>query len=240
MKKTNEKTLGRGDFVKFAELLGVKIAVGRREELLRELLRMHGVGGVVNTLNPEIMALSRENAVLSLALSRSFNIPDGIGVGMVLTSRGYQADVYPGVELGEDLLASERVRLAIIGGREGVADRALGRLSQKYPGVTPAFAECGYNIDEEKLSGLMEKERPSAVFVCLGAPRQEIFASRMSERYPGVLFLCLGGSVDVYSGNVRRAPRIIRAMHLEWLWRTVREPSRIVRLGKSLSFFKHL
>lgn len=226
--------------MEFVSILGVRIAAGERKELLRAVAEMVGRGGVVSTPNPEIMTLSTENSELREALTNSFNIPDGIGVCRVIASLGYRSDVYPGVELGEELLSVAKPRLAIIGGKEGVAKRALERLSLEHEGITPTFAACGYGIDEEKIVSEIRTLAPSVVFVCLGAPRQEIFAARLHSLFPGVLFMTLGGSVDVYAGEVKRAPRILRDLRLEWLYRILREPSRIGRFKKSISFFSRI
>ena len=220
-------------------ILGIPILAGKREEMLKEIADLVSVGGVVATLNPEIMAMAFENRELYRVLRESVNVPDGIGVVKELSSRGTVSSVYPGVELGEDILKGRRLRLGIIGGREGVAKRALRRLSEKHNGVVPLFAESGYGITEKRAEEMIGRMRPDVVFVCLGAPKQELFSFLLHRKFQGVLFLALGGSVDVYSGDVRRAPLLLRRMHLEWLFRIAREPSRIFRFKRSLSFFRY-
>ena len=164
------------------------------------------------------------------------NIPDGIGVCHALHRRGIKAERLPGVELG-DLLLEGGVRFAIIGGRAGVAAEAAERLAGKHRGAVPVLSECGYAIRERDYIDRIKSCRPAVVFVCLGTPRQELFIRRAYAEYPAALYVALGGSADVYSGRVERAPLVFQRAGLEWLWRTAREPERVGRLISAAPFF---
>ena len=108
--------------VKREMIFGIPILAGGREDMLSEILGLVDVGGVVATLNPEIMARTVENEELRRVLMRSTNVPDGIGVVKELSARGIYSALYPGVELGEDILKARPVRLGIIGiGNMGTA-----------------------------------------------------------------------------------------------------------------------
>ena len=140
------------------------------------------------------------------------------------------------MELGELLLDAVPVRLGIIGGREGVAKAALSELCRRHPKVTPALAVSGYGKRYAEYREMIEKGGASVIYVCLGCPMQEHFISYMREYFPRVLFIGLGGSADVYSGAVKRAPRIFRLAGAEWIFRILREPKRIFRVPRLLRF----
>ena len=219
-----------------ATLFGIEIAVGKREELLTRAAEMIFRGGRISTVNPEIMRDSMYNPALRSALSGSLNIPDGIGIKHALAMKGIKTDIYPGVELGERLLDQAPLRLGIIGGKEGVAARAMDNLILRHPTVSAAFAECGYDIDLHFLAKKIFDTSPDIVMVCLGSPKQELFIESISKYSDKTLFIGLGGSVDIYSEEKKRAPEVIRLLGCEWLYRMIKEPKRLRRAPKLADF----
>ena len=220
------------------KIFDIDVLAGSREELFISAADMLGDGGAISTVNPEIIYDSIENAELREALRDSVCIPDGVGVEKTIKSTGVFSERFPGVELGEALLSVFSVRLGIIGGKEGVAERAIANLAAKYPSVTPKFALSGYNLNEEKIKNILTTEMPDLVFVCLGSPKQEIFIKRIKECSPKTVFIALGGSVDIYAGDKKRAPRLVRRLHGEWIYRMLTEPRRIKRLPKLFLYNK--
>lgn len=225
---------------KSCELLGVGIAVGKREELLLRCRELLESGGAIATVNPEMLAEAAENLKLRAALKSSLCIPDGVGVRLALKARGIETDTLPGVELGEELLEMKPQRLGLIGAKAGVAEAALRYLCEKHPMTIGVFAHSGYGKRDGEYREIIGRYLPDTVFVCLGSPRQELFIKEMREHFGGVLFIGLGGSLDVYSGRKRRAPRLARKMGLEWAWRMLSEPKRLKRLPNLLKFLSLL
>ena len=75
------------------------------------------------------------------------------------------------------------------------------------------------------------------LFVALGAPKQEMLISKLKQEMRNTIFIGVGGSFDVWSGAVRRAPEIYQKLGLEWLYRTIKEPSRFKRIFPALPLF---
>ncbi len=225
--------------LKNAEIFGLKIAAGRRGELYERCASLIGSGGAISTVNPEILYNATKDNELYEALSDSLCIPDGVGVERALRRMGIENERFPGVELGEALLEVKPVRLAIIGGKRGVAERAMNNLLARHPLASRAFAHDGYSYSAEKIISLLREHRPDIVFVCLGSPKQEIFIKRIKVCAPWALFVALGGSVNVYSGDIARAPRMFRKMGCEWVFRLLREPGRIKRLPRLFAFMHY-
>ena len=222
--------------MKSAVICGVRISAGKKDELYRSVCELVGVGGSVFTPNLQILEKAEKDEGFKRFLNEaSINIPDGIGVKYLLKRRGVVTDVLPGVELGERIV--EGHSFAIIGGEGGRAELAGKILCRKNKSSRFLFSFCGYGYDEELIKSALASQRPDICIVCLGAPRQEYLIGRIKEASPKTLYLALGGSVDVYSGCVTRAPRVFRKMGLEWLYRCIREPSRIRRLAPQLAFF---
>ena len=218
------------------EILGIKIEVGEEGALFEKCLALVGKGGVICTPNPLILSASVENASLRRALlSAELCIPDGIGLRPYLRAVDKNAAVLAGVELGQRLC--ERVKtVGLIGGRQGIAERAFSYLQGINPDLSPAFLLSGYGTPLSFLLERLKETKPALCFVCLGSPRQEILMHALRYYSEKTLFLGLGGSLDVYAGSVRRAPRPIRAMHLEWLYRMLCEPRRLRDLPTLLRF----
>ena len=219
-------------------LFGVDISLGTREALLSRAAALIGRGGAIATVNPEILNGALENPDLMEALRESLCIPDGIGVVRALKRLGCKTERLPGVELGELLLEGKGcIHLGVIGGREGIAERAIQMLTARHRNVIPEFAICGYSLDYARIEAILRKKCPDVVFVCLGSPAQEIFISRMRRISEKTLFVGLGGSADIYSGEKRRAPLFFRRLGIEWAWRMISEPKRLKRLPSLVSFY---
>jgi len=201
----------------------------------------------VFTPNSEIVQLCIEhNEFYSLINSASLIIPDGIGV--VKASRILRTPLkgkVAGVELGEAVLAhaaKSGIGVFFLGAKPGVALEAAQAMALKYPGLTVCGTHDGYfkKSGEENDAVIAEIVASGAevLFVCLGVPAQEKWIGENRDRLGGIkVALALGGSLDVYSGNVKRAPKLFIRLGLEWLYRLLKEPKRIGRMMKLPKFY---
>ena len=123
----------------------------------------------------------------------------------------------------------------ILGGAEGVPERAAHNLQYKYPGlkVVGTFSpEYGFEQSEAKIDDVVCRIReasPDVLYVCLGAPKSELLISKIKDRISVPLSLCVGASVDFESGNKKRAPKWVSDSGFEWLYRWAQEPSRLTK-----------
>ena len=105
------------------------------------------------------------------------------------------------------------------------------KLKVDFPGIQIANFRNGYIKTEEEKQALIDDiatKKPDVVFVAMGSPKQELLMEEISQRHPAI-YQGLGGSFDVYTGNVKRAPKWWVDHNLEWAYRLVKEPSRIKR-----------
>ena len=117
----------------------------------------------------------------------------------------------------------------IIGAKPQVHQQTIEKLRSIYPGISIAGHRDGYirtEAEREALLADIERTRPDIVFVAMGSPRQEILMSDMLKRHRAI-YQGLGGSFDVFTGVVPRAPEWMRRNKLEFLYRLYRQPSRI-------------
>lgn len=204
-------------------------ALSRADALLRA-----GTGGSIVTANSEILLRARRNGAYAAAVNGAdLVLADGVGVvyasrilGTPLPGRVAGADLVP---LLLDELARRRGSVFLYGGRPGVAARAGERLSAAYPGLRISGTENGYISRETALLARLESARPDLLLLALGAPRQELWMR--AHRSLGCVMIGVGGLLDLYAGDVKRAPESWQRAGLEWLYRLGRQPRRIVRVA---------
>ncbi len=220
--------------------LTMQEAVNRAMELVRE----PGVHSVV-TPNPEIVEVCRENPAAREAVNGAdLVLPDGVGVikGAAMLGTPLKEKT-PGIEFAAHLMgkmAEEGLSLFLLGAKPGIAQQAAVRLAEQYPGLRIAGTHDGYFQEDGPVTQAIAASGADCVFVCLGAPRQELWI-RENGPATGAHLLCgLGGSLDVFAGAVERAPRFWREHGLEWLYRLCKEPRRIGRMMKLPLFLVHV
>jgi N-acetylglucosaminyldiphosphoundecaprenol N-acetyl-beta-D-mannosaminyltransferase len=133
-------------------------------------------------------------------------------------------------------LAAERgYRLFFLGGQPGAAERAASVLAERHPDLRVVGTYCPpmrFEHDDEeneRIIRMLNESRPDVVFVGVGAPKQELWIARHHKRYAAAVSIGVGASFDFVAGYVRRAPRVVQRLGLEWLWRLAQEPRRMHR-----------
>ena len=224
-------------------ILGVAfdaLTLGEAEERADALL-CSGAGGYIVTANPEIVLRCREDAAYAAAVNGAeLVLADGVGD---LCAARILGTPLPGRVAGADLVPRLLARLAersgsvfLYGARPGVAERAGESLQSACPGLRIAGTENGYISDETALLEALEREKPDLLLLGLGAPRQELWMAENRQRTPAVM-IGVGGLLDVFAGDIPRAPEAWQRLGLEWLYRLLREPrrfKRVIRLPKIL------
>lgn len=197
-----------------------ELAAGSRPSLVVTL----GTEMVVEAQRNERFRRTIDEAALSLCDT----------IGLLCASRLRRGPLrmrVTGVELVERLArlsASGGPALFFLGGAPGVAERAAGVLRERYPGARIAGTHQGYFSEAETAAVLDEIRRSGAAIVCagLGSPKQELWLAEHLAASGAAVGIGVGGSFDVLSGSVRRAPKLLRRFGVEWLYRLVREPRR--------------
>lgn len=200
----------------------------------------------VYTPNPEIVQLCIEqNEYYDVINSASMVVPDGIGVikAAKILKTPLKARV-PGIEIGERALAEcaeKGYKVFFLGGKPGVAEEAAKRKADQHPGLEFCGTADGYfkkeGEENERVIEKINECAPDLLFVCLGVPAQEKWIKENGAKLiTAKVCLALGGSLDVYSGNVKRAPKLFIKLNMEWFYRLLCEPKRIGRMMKLPKF----
>ena len=197
--------------------------------------------GQVITINPEMISYAAKNPHFAKIIDEAeLVIPDGIGVQIGLKILGSNVRRIAGIEFARRILEKfslENKTTALIDAKPHVIEKAVNNLKNEIDNINIVYAHDGYFArDEEIVNSLLEK-RPDVVLTALGSPRQEEFNYKCKKLLPETLFIGVGGSFDVWAGEVQRAPEIYQKLGLEWLYRTVKEPKRFKRIFPTLPLF---
>jgi N-acetylglucosaminyldiphosphoundecaprenol N-acetyl-beta-D-mannosaminyltransferase len=143
-----------------------------------------------------------------------------------------------GIDLFEQVCAEAAelgLRVFLLGGRPGSAERAAEKLRRKFPGLSVAGTCCpplGFERDEQELQVIgdaIRAARPDLVFVALGAPKQESWMHQYGRRLGVPVLIGVGGSFEIVGGLLPRAPRFLQHLGCEWFYRLLLEPRRLWR-----------
>lgn len=217
-----------------------RVFPGTAEEFCRkaEKAMLSGEKLFVVTVNPEIiMHGERDEQIRALLLNEATACtPDGVSVVKAMRACGIPAkERITGVDLAEKLLAKageEGKSVYLLGAKEEVVSTLAGKLREKYPRIQVGFHN-GYDGDKDEIFKEIAGAAPDLILVALGVPAQELLISRHLGEFQKGVFMGVGGSFDVLSGLKRRAPAFFVKTNTEWLYRILREPSRLGRFYRN-------
>ncbi len=220
-------------------ILGVKIDNLDENEILEKIegFLNSSKQSYLTTPNPEFLVQAQEDKEFNKILNQAdISIPDGIGLILASLFLGQPIKKrIAGVDLMELICqkaANQGYSVFLLGGKKGIAEKASFKLKEKYPGL---------EIDFCQNESVLPKKEPVICFVALGAPKQERWIKNNLNKMPSVkLAMGVGGAFDFISDNIKRAPRGIRKIGLEWLWRLALEPWRGKRIFRAVIVFPYL
>jgi N-acetylglucosaminyldiphosphoundecaprenol N-acetyl-beta-D-mannosaminyltransferase len=235
-KETHTKAGGRYSFLGLAvDALEFDAALAR----VAELARTPEPSSVV-FLNVDVMVKADRNLALAEAINASdLSLMDGKPplkvanrMGITLPEKVSGSDFVPRVCA---MAAEEGLSVFILGGAEGVPERARDNLLKAHPAlrVVGAYSpKMGFERDGAELArmdGMISDAAPDILLACLSCPKQEVYVEGHKGRYRAPVSISCGATVDFLAGNVQRAPEWASRVGLEWLWRFLKEPKRLFR-----------
>lgn len=218
-------------------ILGIPIDRVDRQEALDIIDRFAKDGGChhIVTANPEILDRASDDEALADLLRRA-DLITADGNGILLAAR-LLGTAFPervtGVELAEDLCresGARKLSLYFLGGKPGIARDAAVRMRRLYPDVNIAGYWHGYfRTHEDNVLQDIRNAKPDILLVGLGAPLQDEFIAHHQCELNIPVAMGVGGSFDVLSGHVKRAPKLFQNLRLEWAYRIATDPARWLR-----------
>lgn len=225
------------------ELLGLNIDTYSFKEAVsraKELIDGRCVSQVI-TINPEMFEYAnKDNDFANIVKEAEMVIPDGIGVKIALQINGKKIARIPGIDFAKKLLqetAINSIPVAIIGAKEEIITKAIENLQKEINGINIVYYHNGYFDNQEEIYQELVLKSPKLILVAMGSPKQEEFIYNAKKALKPCLMIGIGGSLDVWSGNIKRAPKVFQVLGLEWLYRTISQPSRFKRIFPTLPLF---
>lgn len=216
---------------------GVGIAVMNREQAIATVADAMSSRGHLKLAfcNANLVNASSSDPALLQRLSRFLVLADGIGVD--IGSRLLYGSAFPANLNGTDFIPAfladrqSPMRVALLGGRPGVADRAAEQLAQRFPAHRFEVLSHGYYAPEEEawLLDKLREDRPDLLLVAMGNPLQERFIAEELKPEHCSVAAGIGALFDFLAGEVVRAPAPLRRLRLEWAYRLFLEPRRLWR-----------
>lgn len=221
-------------------LLGYSITLKTMDEIILDVLAnskpIHIVSG-----NPEVLFYGLKNKTLfdEFTSENSLIIPDGIGVCFPLKKKGYSINKMAGIEfvmrLFERFSSTEKT-FFLLGGSPSVNEKMMDYLASHFPSLKVVGHAHGFYESEREIVQQIKDSKADVLLVAMGAPKQELFIATYRDELPCQLMMGVGGTFDVLTGMINRAPRWMIKMNLEWLYRVFKEPVRIKRLKNTFVF----
>jgi N-acetylglucosaminyldiphosphoundecaprenol N-acetyl-beta-D-mannosaminyltransferase len=224
-----------------ASIDGQAINIGTLKEAVAAPLAFArtGRGFCFFTFNLDHMVKRRDDAAFRAAYEKANLVSaDGAPVAWLARKQAPSIERTTGADLVKPLAieaARQGVKIAFFGTTDHVLQKSAEALQAIAPGLDIVHRESpplGFDPTSSAAEAACQRIAESGariVFVALGAPKQEIFAAKMSEKFPNLGFICIGAALDFIAGTQVRAPKAFQMLGLEWFWRLATNPKRMAR-----------
>lgn len=231
--------MDKENFIKILDFKVFKNSLKEAVEYIENLDKVHIISG-----NPEVLYTSLKNELLfkNFISKKAFIIPDGVGTQ--IAARVLKTPVkekIAGIDLMSEIIKraeKDEKKIYLLGANDENLKICISNLITKYPKLNIVGYSNGYfdfNKTKEIIDDIKNKD-PYILFVAMGCPKQEEFIIKYMDSLPCKVFMGVGGSFDVIAEKVNRAPKWMINLGLEWLYRVLKEPCRIKRLGSIPKF----
>lgn len=225
------------------KVLGFDVCITNQDDLIENIFNNFSKNerNFIVNINPEIVTKNYKNKELkNIFNSQKYQIPDGIGIIYASKlKKGKIKQRITGIDLMNAICEKSRnihAPIFLYGSKEGISEKAKIELEKQYSELNIAGTCSGYE-DENIVIEKINKSKASILFVGLGSPKQEQFIINNMDRLKNVkVFMPVGGSFDVISKTLSRAPNWVIKCNLEWLYRLFQEPKRFFRQFSLIKF----
>lgn len=223
-------------------LNGVEVYPYSSEQQLLEYIDAHK--GILVAINADkiLHATNQTRAIIN----RNIGYCDGVGAMLAVRKKGYKdACKIPGCELWLRIIErffKQGKSFYLVGAKSEVIEETVQKLKQQFSGINIVGYRDGYlhtPEDKARLIADIVAKKPDIIFVAMGSPRQELLMEEI-QQYHNAIFQGLGGSFDVYTGHVKRAPKWWINHNLEGAYRLIKQPYKLKRFVRALPFWFNL
>ncbi|MED4224290.1 WecB/TagA/CpsF family glycosyltransferase [Neobacillus cucumis] len=221
----------------FKEVVGYQFVDNSMDELVNEVhYRIkHSHKTFIVTANPEIITYAQSNPYYEKILkSSNYIIPDGAGIILASKILGQPLqERLTGFDLMSRLLEisnNHKYKIYLLGTKPGIIDKSVSNIQKVFPHIEIAGFHHGYFKSDQEIINEIQQCQPDIIFVGLGFPKQEKWISKNRHMFNKGIFIGVGGCLNIWAGVNKRAPKFMRDLNLEWLYRLMKEPTRSKRM----------
>ena len=231
-------------------IMGINVNICTQNQAVDEVFKFFSEKSlhIVHTINPEFILTAQEDKLYAEILNgAALAVPDGIGV---IKAAKFQGVSMPERVGGCDLtlkilerMQNSNFSVYFLGASQQRLDKALYNLKQKFPNLKIAGSHNGYFKDDDDEMIIEDINNSNADFLVIGLggiKKQETWIWKYKDRLNVKVSIGVGGSIDVYSGEIKRAPKWCQKLNLEWLYRTLQEPKKRLKRVYRLPYFLYL
>ncbi|MHA2705619.1 WecB/TagA/CpsF family glycosyltransferase [Vibrio owensii] len=195
---------------------------------------------VAVAINPEKIIRANESGDIKRIINLcDFKYPDGIGVVKAIKRKsGLNTTRIPGCELWESIMIEagrKNIPVFLLGAKQGVVDSTCKKLAKQYAVNVVGFNDGYFDSDKDMIQRI-KHSRARILCVAMGSPRQEEFMLKCKDEGLNAFMMGLGGTFDVFTDNVKRAPNWAQKINCEWLYRLLSQPTRVFRQKRLVKF----
>ncbi len=229
--------------MKTAKLFEYDIADTNEKEAIDAALRLidGNKPAQIVTINPEMINYAfKDDTFAGLLQEADILLPDGVGIKIALQLLGKKVNRIAGIDFAYKLLiecAKNSVPIALIGTSEEILNKAVENIKSQIPDLKIVYIHNGFFETPEEIYKNLQTAAPKLVLAALGSPKQEFFIKGAKKYLKNGLLIGIGGSFDVWSGEIKRAPLLFQKLGLEWLYRVTTQPKRLKRIFPAMPAF---
>lgn len=229
--------------MKTIHILQVPVSITSYEEIIdiiSKTIRNNKKFSVVSINLNKVIKANESNEVMKIIKSFDCFIPDGISV--VRTSKEIN-DRITGIDLFNRICDEHKkigAKIFLYGAKQEIVETTKNNLRRKYNDIQIVGIENGYNKDNNYLVNKINQSGANIVFIAMGSPKQERWIYENKNKINANIFMGVGGTFDIISGKLKRAPMWIQKLGIEWLYRTMREPKRLKNVPLQIKYYLKL
>ena len=225
------------------KIVGFDVCTCSKQELLDNIFEdyKNGIQNIIVSINPEIVINNYKNEEYRNKLNNQrYQIPDGTGI--VFASRINKGNIknrITGIDLMNDILEKStdfNAKVFLYGAKSDIIKKDEEEIIKNNANIKIVGVCDGY-ISENEALDIIKKANPDILFVGCGSPKQENFIINNKDILKDIkIMMPVGGSFDVISKSLKRAPNWMIKLNIEWLYRLIQQPSRIFRQCKLIKY----
>lgn len=229
-----------GDKVKKKKILNVSVDITTYDEMFENIKKaiQECQKMTIMAINPKKVMLANENTLLKEALDQAtYSIPDGYQIVKKIKELKKRVT---GIDLMQKICKQHDeigAKIFLYGSTKKNVELASLQLKKKYPNINIVGFIDGYQESEIVIESI-NKNNPNIVFVALGSPKQEFWIHENKEKICASVIMGVGGSFDVIAGQVKRAPIFLQKLGLEWLYRFMKQPKKMLEIPIYIKYLK--